>query len=422
MDFSNVKVVHADSGKHLDKLEEESFDSCVTDPPYELGFMDKKWDRSGITFDPTYWKKLKRVMKPGAHVAVFGGSRTFHRVAVGIEDAGFEIRDTIDWVYGSGFAKSHKIDDAIKKHFEREERTNRKKENVELSKEKSEFEEVEKWEGWDTQLKPAKEPIIIARKPLEGTVAENVLNYGTGGLNIGQCRIGYSDLTDVSKNPSLRDSIKGGNGGKIIAEEDEERFSVPDEDGRWPPNVIFDKFMAKKLDEQSGTDLSAGGDIKAHENKDFNTYGKFTGAVDYDSYGDEGGASRYFKVIDYNPYDNIGFFYCPKAKRAERDLGCENDHITVKPIELISYLVRLLTPEGGEVIDPFAGSGTTGLACLLEDRNCLMIEMEKDYVSICEKRLKYTKDNYRDVSKMIYGDNKNSITKEEKTIDHNFWE
>lgn len=454
-----IDIQNEECSKHLDSLEPNTFDSCITDPPYELGFMGEDWDRSGIAFDPEFWSKVKRVLKPGAHIAVFGGSRTYHRIAVGIEDAGFEIRDTIDWIYGEGFAKSYDISKAIDNHFdENQEKVGFKKgarrsdgsmikrDSYEEDKDNPggweergrdpyerspSTDEAEEWEGWDTQLKPAKEPIIIARKPLEGTVAENVLKHSTGAMNIDGCRIGTDGeaFHVPQSDPTNREGEVGTDLG--FSENSEQKFQESQkasierlrERGRWPANVIFDPAMAKKLDDQSGTELTAGGNVKQKERQDHQVYGDYWGTTGHESYGDVGGASRYFKTLGYHPEDNIGFFYCPKAKRSERDLGVENnDHVTVKPIELMSYLVRLLTPEGGRCLDPFAGSGTTGMSAVLEGVEATLVEMDSHYAEIANQRVQYAKDNYQRLREKIYGNSSNNITNEETEVnDHNFW-
>lgn len=450
----NVNITHSECSKRLDDLEAGSFDSCITDPPYELGFMDKEWDRSGIAFDPKFWEKVKRVLKPGAHIAVFGGSRTYHRIAVGIEDAGFEIRDTIDWIYGEGFAKSHDISKAIDEHFgKKDERKKvgikdgaRRKDGSVVGRESYEdwkdnpstwqergrdpyerapaTDEAEEWEGWDTQLKPAKEPIIIARKPFDGTVAENVLENGTGALNIDGCRLPTDeDTSRTVKKAGQEYSLDGGESNNFSYSEEEKQTGGHD-GGRWPANVIFDPVMAQALNGQSGTDLTAGGDVEKKERDDHNVYGTYWGTAEHRSYEDVGGAARYFKTIDYHPEDNIGFFYCPKAKKGEKNRGVDggNDHVTVKPVELVSYLVRLLTPEGGNTLDPFAGSGTTGMSAFLEGMSAELIEKDESYCEIARQRVRYTETNYQELRTSIYGDPANSITEEETEVnDHDFW-
>lgn len=377
-------------GSNLDvlpKLEDNSVDSIVTDPPYELGFMGKKWDSSGIAYNVELWKECLRVLKPGGHLLSFGGTRTWHRVAVAIEDAGFEVRDSIAWMYGSGFPKSLDISKAIDKAAgaEREvqtetiedlfgERTERKEKPASgIGQNGSAFSghaegatqkelgdpitpEAKQWEGWGTAVKPAFEPIVVARKPLIGTVAQNVLEHGTGGLNIDGSRVKGESWTRPPQSGVPYD----GNW-----------KSIPTESnllGRWPANVILDEYSAEILDEQSG-------------------------------------ASR--------------FFYCPKASKTDRNEGLEeleakrhsdrekadgvggdnprnrtnqarqNFHPTVKPTALMTYLINLVTPPNGTVLDPFTGSGSTGKAAILAGFNFVGIELTEDYYPIIEGRLKH---------------------------------
>lgn len=423
--MSEVEIFQGECSELIGKLEENSLDACITDPPYETSFMNKDWDRSGIAFDPKFWEKVKRVLKPGAHLVVFGGSETFHRIAVGIEDAGFEIRDSIDWIYAEGFAKSYDVSEAIDEHLGEErpivgikdgaqradgsmvQRDSYKgdKDNPAGWQERGRdpyerapaTEEADAWEGWDTQLKPAKEPVLIARNPIEDTVAKSVLEHGTGALNVDGCRI----------SPEGQETSEG----------------------RWPANVIFDSEMAQALDDQSGRDLTAGGSVKEKKRDDHEVYGEYWGTSEHESYGDSGGASRYFKTIGYHPLDNPKFFYCQKAKRKERDIGCgegeeveKNDHVTVKPIELMAYLVRMFVPEGGKVLDPFAGSGTTGVAATLENTDCMLVELGQRHADICEARVGWAQENALKLRREIYGDPSNQITKEQtKVHDHNFW-
>jgi site-specific DNA-methyltransferase (adenine-specific) len=455
----NVNVTCSECSKRLDELEEESFDSCVTDPPYHFdgGFMDKEWDRSGISFDPEFWKKVKRVLKPGAHLAAFGGSETYHRIAVAIEDAGFELRESVDWIYAGGFAKSHDVSKAIDKHLGKKDDRKRvglkekasRKDGSMIQRNTYEnqwvdnpsgwqergrnpyktapaSDEAEKWDGWDTQLKPAKEPIIIARKPLEGTVAENVLKHSTGALNVDGCRIEADDP------PENVTTGEGFSKGKFMGNQGRGEGTIQGEDwempngGRWPANVIFDRPMAERLNEQSGdlssTRIGNPNDPKRGGDSD-PVWGMSDGEKTHD-FRDEGGAARYFKTIRYHPEDNVGFFYCPKAKSKEKNWGTENGngHVTVKPIELMSYLVRLLTPKGGRTIDPFAGSGTTGMSAVLESVDAEIIEKNENYCETARQRVRYAETNYQSLREDIYGDPSNNLTKEETEVnDHNFW-
>lgn len=301
----------------LPTLEDNSIDSIVTDPPYELGFMGKKWDSSGIPYNIELWKECLRVLKPGGHLLSFGGTRTWHRVAVAIEDAGFEVRDSIAWMYGSGFPKSLNL--------------------------KGE------WEGWGTALKPAFEPIVVARKPLIGTVAANVLEHGTGGLNIDGSRIRRAEGDNSAAGNrtatfGTQKTISGGDGSGGWQQNDA---------GRWPANVILDPYTAELLDEQSD-------------------------------------ASR--------------FFYVAKASKRDRNEGLEdkNFHPTVKPTDLMRYLIKLVTPPGGTVLDPFTGSGSTGKAAILEGFEFVGIELTEDYIPIIEGRLKHAEETVNQTEEGLF--------------------
>jgi DNA modification methylase len=342
----NRKLYTADCVQVMPELEPGKISSVVTDPPYELGFMGKKWDASGIAYSVEMWKQAFRLLPPGGHLVAFGGSRTYHRMTCAIEDAGFEIRDCLMWLYGSGFPKSRNLDG--------------------------------EWDGWGTALKPAHEPIVLARKPLDGTVAENVQEHGTGALNIDGCRVGTNDKIRITANNNIR--------GNAYASDTSDRHRdttyVPSPEGRWPANLILDEAAGEMLDAQTSD-----------------------------------GASR--------------FFYCPKTSKAERNAGLEgfekkqiagkgnglartcatcgasvlegcdcpdrtyenptkaNHHPTVKPIALMRWLVRLVTPPGGTVLDPFTGSGSTGCAAVLEDFDFVGIEKDREYVEIASARMSH---------------------------------
>ena len=332
-----MRLLHGDALDVLATLPAACVDAVVTDPPYELGFMGKHWDASGIAYRVELWRQVLRVLRPGGHLLAFGGTRTSHRMVCAIEDAGFEVRDSLVWMYGSGFPKSLNVGN-----------------------------------GWGTALKPAHEPICLARKPLEGTVASNVQAHGTGVLNVDGCRIGMTDgdraalHAKASKNPhdSYSDHVFG-LGMRT------QHAKPPHASGRWPANVLLDAGAAALLDAQSGV-LKSGarnGKRKAHD--EFGTFCERERDSGNEWGTSAGGASR--------------FFYCAKASRKERGAG--NTHPTVKPLALMRWLVRLVTPPGGLVLDPFAGSGTTGLACKAEGFRFLGIEREAQYVEIAEKRM-----------------------------------
>ncbi|KKN75957.1 hypothetical protein LCGC14_0375140 [marine sediment metagenome] len=318
-----IEIINGNCLQECAELEPNSFDSVVTDPPYELGFMGKDWDRSGVAYDPATWAAFLRVSKPGAHLLAFGGSRTYHRIACAIEDAGWELRDCILWLYGSGFPKGKSV------------------------------------------LKPAYEPAILARKPLEGTVTKNVQRYGTGAINVDGCRVDAKGrpLIISHADKSLNTYGDGLNGSRAAGTIDV---------GRWPANVILDEEAGQQLDAQSGN-VGAAAPVKGTEPSAAST-GNVKGKRDRVPgvfHGDAGGASR--------------FFYCAKASKKDRGEG--NTHPTVKPLALMQYLCRLVTPPGGLVLDPFCGSGTTGAACVAEGFDFVGFELDPQYVEIAERRI-----------------------------------
>jgi site-specific DNA-methyltransferase (adenine-specific) len=337
----------------LRQLPDASVDAVVTDPPYGLSFMGKKWDYDVPTVE--VWAECLRVLKPGGHLLAFAGTRTQHRMAVRIEDAGFEIRDMIAWVYGSGFPKSLDVGKAIDKAAGCEREVIGKRVGVDTTRQKiavarnaqglekrltREFDvtipatdAARQWQGWGTALKPALEPVTVARKPLTGTVAENVQTYGTGALNIDGCRVGRDadDVSGWSQTGSKASENRAMSGGNYA------RDAKPDAEGRWPANLIHD-----------------GGEEAA---------------------GLLGEAAR--------------FFYSPKADGTDRNEGTEarNIHPTVKPTDLMQYLCRLVTPPGGTVLDPFMGSGSTGKAAQMEGFRFIGCERDPDYFAIAKARI-----------------------------------
>jgi site-specific DNA-methyltransferase (adenine-specific) len=352
--MKNWHLQHGDALAVLRKMPSDSMDSIVTDPPYGLAFMGKKWDYD--VPDEAIWRECLRVLKPGGYLLAFAGTRTQHRMAVRIEDAGFEIRDLIAWVYGSGFPKSLDVSKAIDKAAGADPATDA----------------ARQWHGWGTALKPAMEPVTVARKPLVGTVAANVLTHGTGALNIDGTRI-QTSAVDFAKLFAGVDAIRkrGGVMGNSWANRSDLSGANPANPlGRWPANLIHDGS-----DEVMELFPQAGG----------------------------GSVAR--------------FFYCAKANQKERDAGCDavkqkprdetrregdpggdnprnrganprsNHHPTVKPVALMRYLCRLVTPIGGVVLDPFAGSGSTGIAALAEGMQFIGIEREAEYVQIAKSRL-----------------------------------
>jgi DNA modification methylase len=460
---------------------DNSIDSVVTDPPYDLtsiqerfgkegsapaqfgtdgafarlskGFMGQTWDGTGIAFTVEFWAEVLRVLKPGGHLLAFGGTRTYHRMVVAIEDAGFEIRDSIDWLYGSGFPKSHDISkDMDKMAGVKGEVVGTSKGKGYTSMQETKLElgdrpyhaglpseradrditapatpEAEEWDGWGTALKPAHEPIVVARKPIsEKSVARNVLRWGTGAINIDACRVGTGG--------------GGWNGQGTTHDETQWRLNNPDgvqrDSGRWPANLILthspncngvctEDCPVRALDEQSGQRTSGKPAGKRNAKTGFST-GITPGAYDLTGYGDTGGASRFYTTFEYDPDVDIPFFYCAKASRSERNKGCEdlparlceqsggaqgaenrgegeykqdslgmnrityrqNSHPTVKPVALMRWLCRLVTPPGGTVLDPFMGSNTTGVGATLEGFDFVGCESdtEEGYFEIAKCR------------------------------------
>jgi site-specific DNA-methyltransferase (adenine-specific) len=367
-----VRVEHGDCLDVMRRLIADGVqvDSVVTDPPYHLtsmsrprpdlagkgnrfasrqaqmpstGFMGKEWDGGDIAFRAETWELALQLLKPGGHLVAFSGTRTYHRMACAIDHAGFEIRDMLCWHYGSGFPKSHNVGKATG---------------------------LPEHDGLGTALKPATEPIAFARKPLIGTVAANVLRWGTGALNVDGCRIAAAD-GDLQEQPASR----GAN--TVYGKPDYSAGETwtPAALGRWPANLLHDGSP----EVLAGFPQSNGqqGDVSGNEPSEplgANTYGKMTGRVSAASRGDSGSAAR--------------FFYSAKADASDR-LGSK--HPTVKPTDLMAWLCRLITPPGGTVLDPFAGSGSTGMACLREGFNAILIEREAEYIADIKRRLAHVK-------------------------------
>ncbi len=379
------KVLQGDALQRLKELPGCSIDSCVTDPPYELGFMGKSWDSSGVAYNVKLWQEVLRVLKPGGHLLAFGGTRTYHRMTCAIEDAGFEIRDCIQWIYGSGFPKSMDISKAIDKAAGAEREVvgpsihhspGRKSDGTknalnQLYRGEGDGKfisapatpEAQQWDGWGTALKPANEPIVLARKPVEGTVVANVLTWGAGGLNIDGCRVETGEETG---RPCGTNRVVYGVYDKQIRTEKNSQ-------GRFPANVIHDG-SEEVLREfaKAGESKSTGGTNSAGKFK--NQYGEYSGENPGNSaggLGDAGSVSR--------------FFYCAKASKSER--GEKNNHPTVKPVKLMEYLIKLITPKGGTVLDPFTGSGTTLIAAEQAGYNSIGIELSPEYVKLINKRM-----------------------------------
>jgi len=379
-----------------------SIDSVVTDPPYALDFMGHEWDRM-TPGEFQHWceqwaREALRVLKPGGYLLAFGGTRTFHRLAAGIEDAGFDIRDSIAWLYGSGFPKSLDVSKAIDRAAGAEREVvgvagrtgagrtamndapgnGRARDYLQgdYFDTRPATDAARDWEGWGTALKPAFEPIVVARKPLIGTVAANVLAHGTGALNIDASRIGTTDETArVRTRNAAMPGDERSESGKGAMYAPGARFESKTHDaGRWPANVILDESQAAELDRQSGTLTSGAWDGKRNGQKTTGILGAFESGPEKPRSGDSGGASR--------------FFYTAKAPQHERPKDGEGTgHPTVKPVSIMRWLVKLVTPPGGTVLEPFAGSGTTIEAALIEGFHVIAIEREAAYIPLCEQRM-----------------------------------
>lgn len=401
---NEFKLYHGSMLDLVNVIPVGSIDSIVTDPPYELNFMGKGWDNSGIAFKANTWRQCFNVLKPGGYLLAFGGSRTFHRIACAIEDAGFEIRDTIMWIYGSGFPKSMNIGKAVESKlvngsantqdwrklkgtkvetgnwglstnaYEYGARPSDYTEDGHLRVDKVEYQtdEGKRWNGWGTCLKPAYEPIIVARKPCEGSCVDNILLHGVGGINIDECRIGDECIktNGGDKFPNLY--------GKINAAEESTH------NGRFPSNVILTYDETDQEEVCGGFPIgNANGSVSKTYGYSADVFGEYKKKDPFDSYGDSGSAARYF--------------YCAKASKRDRNDGItdSNSHPTVKPVDLMQYLVRLVTPKGGTILDPFNGSGSTGKAVMYEnkDRNAgykyIGIELTEEYLPISDARIRY---------------------------------
>jgi len=441
-----LTLILGDCLEAMRELPDASVDAVITDPPYGISFMGKHWDAFDIEkrvgkrdvsklgvrltgnvafqeWTRAWASEALRVLKPGGHLLSFAATRTYHRMACGVEEAGFEIRDTLAWMFGSGFPKSLDVakaidmsegiwrgragapreDDELRAFGQHYERT---------PKGAAATSEAQTWDGWGTALKPAFEPIVLARKPLSGTVAANVLAHGTGALNIDACRIATADHwepTGKQSAPSV--ALSGGADGSLNVS-----VSETHEAGRWPANVLLDDEAAAILDAQTGILTSGPESDRGHKrNADSeasrNAYGGFHGQTATGVlYGDSGGASR--------------FFYCAKVSRAERNAGLDgfeerdrlplidqlgpgspghaygpttrNNHPTVKPIDLMRWLIRLTVRPGGTILDPFGGSGSTGCAAELEGANYILIEREADYMRIIEARTAFWREHGED--------------------------
>jgi site-specific DNA-methyltransferase (adenine-specific) len=435
----NLQLFNDNCLETLKRFPENSVDSVVTDPPYGLGkepdvvevmkswietgfhevtgsgFMGKEWD--AFVPQPLIWKEVFRVLKPGGHILCFSGTRTVDWMGMSLRFAGFEIRDTLAWVYGSGFPKSVNIGKAVDSLQGNEREVVGKDKSGSLRNCMSgnftggEYNLTKgdtEWEGWGTALKPAIEPIILARKPLsEKTIVENVLRWGTGGINIDDCRIEIdkSKESDNRVNGNSENIYRGTSKNKFFTGLNGIENNLVSEKGKFPSNFIHDgsEEVLKNFPYTKSGSIKKNSKVNSNHNS--NSLGKYNGYIlNYDVEGDEGSASR--------------FFYCAKPSEKERSLGLErnefvrhsdrtkddgvggnnpknrsnnekqNFHPTVKPLKLMKYLIKLVTPKNGIVLDPFMGSGTTGVACKFEDFGFIGIELMPEYFQLAETRIK----------------------------------
>jgi site-specific DNA-methyltransferase (adenine-specific) len=390
-----MKLINADCIEAMKAMPDDSVDSIVTDPPYELGFMGKSWDASGIAFNVEVWQQALRVLKPGGHLIAFSGSRTYHRMAVAIEDAGFQIRDQIMWVYGSGFPKSLNISKSLDKAeglLEHEGAGMIADGSPTMSMypsiKPSEYVSPEppgllakQWQGWGTALKPAHEPMVLARKPVVGTVANNVLTYGVGGLNIDGSRVEFQSEADkASATPQGKVTVNNVGNMPDVEDGGRKELARPDNSGgRFPANFIHDgsdevndllgepaRFFycakASKRDRNEGLDGFIGKEIGAKGN----------------------GLARKCATCSASVIDG-----CECSDRTFVNPARANHHPTVKPTSLMQYLVRLVTPPNGTVLDPFMGSGSTGKACAYEGFDFIGIDQSAEYVEIARARIAF---------------------------------
>lgn len=379
----------------LKKMSDNSVDSIVTDPPYGLAFMGKKWDYDVPSVE--IWKECLRVLKPGGHLLAFAGTRTQHRMAVRIEDAGFEIRDMLAWVYGSGFPKSMNVSKAIVNSLGAEREVVGKDKNFGVSKKEDgknaygdyagawdltapSSQEAKQWNGWGTALKPALEPITLARKPLIGTVADNVLTHGTGAINVGACRVEYSETNKpipqlMQGKTKLKNVSKTMYDGQSTNKSKTVAAIGGSLEGRWPANFIHD----------GGEEIT---DILGESARFF--YCAKTSKKDREEGLEDLKDSK--KVFNGQSQKSTENYKKGSVENLSSTLPRKNNHPTVKPTELMRYLCRLITPPGGVVLDPFMGSGSTGKAAVLEGFNFTGIELDADYFKIAKARIEHVRE------------------------------
>ena len=380
------RLLFGDCLQRLKEIPDNSLDSVVCDPPYELGFMGKKWDGSGIAFNPQVWAECLRVLKAGGHLIAFGGTRTIHRITCAIEDAGFEIRDMIAWCYYSGFPKSVNISLAIDKlknqagtisggyslgKADQQRRPHLKNAGQGFQPHEPKTEEAQRWAGWGTALKPAYEPAILARKPIEeGSIARQVLSTGTGAINIEECRFGYGDpcwigpnhersQQSTKPNPNYRVDNYSDESTRMQKNNSEYLIDNWSPLGRWPANIYHCPKASRTEREQGLEHLEP-----------------ISGA---DAVGREEGSAG---------IEN------PRAGAGRTASEVKNTHPTVKPLGLMRWLCRLITPKGGTVLDPFSGSGSTLAAATLEGFDSIGCELTAEYVPIIEGRIKWAREEF----------------------------
>lgn len=395
----SYKIYNGDMLDMLQVIKPESIDAIVCDPPYELGFMNKSWDSTGIAFKKETWQNCFEVLKPGGYLLAFGGSRTYHRIACAIEDAGFEIRDCVMYLYGSGFSKSYNIGLAIDK-----------KNGVSQNK----------WQGWGTCLKPAYEPIIVARKPFKGSVVDNIIKYKVGGLNIDECRIPTNDdLARINRTDNGMFGIGKNNNNAQKCKELGIEYG-----GRFPANIITDGSEEVK----SGFPETKS-DGCTHTLKNFSNFK--SSMMHFTDKKCEKPRINCDKQFPIDSGSAMRYFYSAKASKKDRDEGLDafqdktfhsvlnqkngsgdrldgaktpirkNIHPTCKPTELMQYLVRLVSPKGATILDPFMGSGSTGKAVMFENRErdanykFIGIELTDEYLPIAQARIEYARDKFK---------------------------
>ena len=445
--MNKIKLHTGDSSKVLKKYPDNHFDSIVTDPPYGIEFLGKDWDKNTGAIE--VWQECLRVLKPGGHILAFSAARTYHRLATNLEDIGFEIRDQIMWIYGSGFPKGQDMGKLIEK---------RKGKKVKEKYDNTSYEDtrtvknsghgtsgrcnkcnssgwitgngykcpskdpdcpqpwispkLNEWSGWKTGLKPAHEPIVMATKPFKGSTIDNVLKHGTGAINIDDTRVEVTDTKTFAGNSIGYKTVPeekrtGDNIYGFKKQDADEPIQTPQ--GRYPANVIMSEEEGKVLDEKTGIIKSVGGKRKKED-------GDYSGSG-YTIKNQKGADTNLY--VNEPPKGASKYYYCPKVSRKERNIGCDmhepmtakdvgpwsetgerlavkldkmttkhNNHPTVKPVALMKYLVTLVTPKGGKVLDPFNGSGSTGMAVKEFGGEYVGIDLNKDYIRIAKKRIK----------------------------------